>query len=170
MRRSAQWKRQLGPFLGMVAMVLGLAWTLQAHAVEPGHWGPGDGSGHGLLINCNLSDECAVFWFNHASADEQVWLLGVPNCARGADEICDVSLTKPSAPGWNGAPGEVDIGESVGTLEITPFEDGTLGVDWQVIALFPDWCTGISVGGLYFRECIGQDVFHPIATNPPARE
>lgn len=153
----------------VLAGLVGLAFMAgPALAVEPGHYGPGDQSGHGVFINCNSSDECAVFWFNHLSEDEQVWLMGVPNCERGADAICDVSLTRPSAAVFNGRPGQVDIGESVGTLELTPMTDGTLGADWNVISLRPDECIGIGIGGLILRECIGPEIWQLIAGNPPA--
>ena len=150
---------------GLLALVFAAS---PAMAVEPGHYGPADGSGHGVFINCNSGDECAVFWFNHLSADDNIWLMGVPNCERGADAFCDVSLTMPSAARFNGQPGEVDIGPSVGTLELTPMADGTLAADWNVISLRPDACLGITPGGLIFRGCIGVQTWSLIAGNATA--
>jgi len=153
----------LAVMAGMFSLVLLAA---PAFAVEPGQYGPADESGHGVVINCNSNDECAVFWFNHFSADDNFWLMGVPNCDRGADAVCDVSLTMPSAPGFNGQPGEVDIGESVGTLALTPMADGTLAADWNVIALRPGQCLDIGIGGLLSRDCIGLEIWQAIAGGP----
>jgi len=156
----------------VMAGLLGLAciagMASPAFSVEPGQYGPADQSGHGVFVNCNSNDQCAVFWFNHLSPDEQVWLMGVPNCDRGADQVCDVSLTRPSEPRWNGEPGAVDIGDSVGTLALTPMPDGTLAADWNVIALRPEACLGIGPGGLLLRDCIGPDIWHLIAGNAPS--
>ena len=152
----------------VLASMLSLAFmAAPAMAIEPGQYGPADASGHGVFINCNASDECAVFWFNHFNADDNFWLMGVPNCERGADAVCDVSLTMPSAPFFNGRPGELDIGPSVGTLELTPMEDGSLVADWNVMALRPDECLNIGSGGLILRKCIGPQTWSLIAGNPP---
>jgi len=135
----------------------------EAEAVEPGQYGPADNSGHGVFINCNAADECAVFWFNHFGPGDNFWLMGVPNCERGSDTVCDVALTMPSASVFNGRPGGVEVGPSVGTLELTPMEDGSLIADWNVIALRQDECLDITPGGMIFRECIGVQTWHKIA-------
>lgn len=87
---------------------------------------------------------------------QQVWLLSLMNCDRGADCVTELARTNGQ---WFGSMITFDPPEVFVELSLTP--EG-LVVDFEALALRPDVCSGAS-GGLILNKCFGTAEFKLLA-------
>jgi len=140
--------------LGFILALLVIV-AFPAKAVEPGWYSPLDGSGQGVIVRCNDSDECVASWLTYA--DSQIWLISTENCNR-AENVCNFAFARTEGQ-WFGRSFEFGPVEVTAEIEQTP--DSIL-VDFDARRLFPEQCDTGS-GGLILRNCIGVAEFFRIA-------
>ena len=129
-----------------------------AEAIEPGWYSPSDGSGQGIIVRCNSSDECVVSWLTYKDSS-QIWLNSNELCPLNAQE-CATSMSRFTGS-WMGRFGEAEALDPEVNVVLTQ-EDTGLRVEWEALRLFPEFCdTG--TGGLIFRECVGDKLFEVLA-------
>jgi len=131
-------------------------------AVEPGWYGPGDGSGRGLLVHCQDGGSCGFAWFDHGDGSRQVWLTGAESCQRG--EVCATDLLRPTADGFGGIGGPVDLGLPVGDVLIEPM-DGAIRISWLAIVsgrCVDDGGAPLGTSGLWSGGCLRTDQVWPL--------
>lgn len=138
----------------ILAVLAGLVLAANVFAVEPGWYGPADGTARGILIHCQPSGACGFAWFDHTDGTEQVWLTGAESCQRG--EVCAVDLLRPTADGFGGIGGTAALGIPVGDIVITP-RDGAIELDW--LAIVSGRCVGdggapLGTSGLWSGGCL----------------
>lgn len=124
---------------------------------QAGHWYNADHPGHGIQINRDSGFGYAVTWYLYRKDGTTAFLTGESTCE---EFPCVIPLVEPSA-GFMGE-GELDLGEPVGILELTPTEEGDLDVTYELIDWIPE-CFGIGSGGLIFQGCIGEFVMEKLA-------
>ena len=133
---------------------------------QAGHWYNADHPGHGIQINRDSGFGYAVTWYLYRKDGSTAFLAGESTCEQFP---CVIALVEPSA-GFMGS-GELDLGEPVGVLELTPLAtcqgtgcpEGALEVKYDLISWLSEDCLGQSPGGLIFQGCIGSFVMEKLA-------
>ena len=135
-----------------------LSTAATASAIEPGWYSPLDGSGQGIIVRCNASDECVVSWLTYKDSS-QIWLNSNELCLLDAQE-CAASMSRFTGS-WMGRSRDAEALDPEVNVVLTQ-EDTGLRVEWEALRLFPEFCdTG--TGGLIFRECVGDKLFKVLA-------
>ena len=124
----------------------GLVLAASAFAA-PGLWYAPDRPGHGISISQPTEGGYAVLWYLPTRSGVAAYLIADP-CP---DFPCVSALYSPAAR-WLG--GGLNMGEPVGEIEIGVGEP--LPVRYDLRAWDVETCTGISPGGVLFRECAGR--------------
>ena len=143
--------------VGILLLFLAATLVFAAHAkaVEPGWYSPLDGSGQGIIVRCNSSDECVASWLTYAGG--QAWFISTENCPR-ADTVCAFQFARTEGQ-WFGS--EFELGPVEITAEVEQTSDSIL-VDFDARRLFPERCDTGS-GGLILNDCIGVAEFFILA-------
>lgn len=121
-----------------------------AHADPSGHWYNPDKPGYGIQINRDGGFGHAITWYLYRKDGSSAFLTGMETCE---EFPCIVSLAEPTAVFLNG---DAELGDAVGSLELTPQADGTLKADYDLRVFLGEECANISGGGLLLRGCIGK--------------
>lgn len=123
---------------------------------DSGWWYDADHPGHGITISQDSGHGHGVLWFLHRVDGSSAFLVAGENCEKFP---CVVTLHEPTAAWMGGAtsqPGaDFDLGDPVGSLELTPQEDGSLTAKFDLYYWRGD-CIGVSPGGAILRGCIGS--------------
>lgn len=117
---------------------------------QAGHWYNPDKPGYGIQINRDAGFGQAVTWYLYRKDGTSAFLTGMETCEQFP---CIVSLAEPTARFLDG---DAVLGDAVGSLELTPLEDGTMEAEYDLRLWLGEECTDISGGGLLFRGCIGK--------------
>jgi hypothetical protein len=118
----------------------------EAEALEPGWYGPGDGTGQGLLVHCQPSGACGAVLFTSGNGD-QIYYILARSCERGLP--CESGLHRPSTEGpamaGTDSAGPMVLGPIEGEITATPFGTGLI-LDYAVWTI--DQCndSGVPVG------------------------
>lgn len=116
---------------------------------QSGHWFDASHPGHGIQINRDSGFGYAVTWYLYRKDGTTAFLTGETTCE---EFPCVIALVEPSASFMGG---NLELGDPVGTLELTLTGDGNLDAQYDLISWLKADCAGILVGGLLFRKCIG---------------
>ena len=142
----------------LFAAVLLFAASAAAHAeVNPaGWWSDPEHDGAGLVISQDSGFGHGVLWFLHRVNGSSAFLIAGENCE---EFPCVTTLHEPTAAWMGGAtsqPGpEFDLGDPIGSLEMSFREDGSLAVKFNLYNWRED-CRGLGAGGAIFRACVGN--------------
>lgn len=115
-----------------------------------GHWYNPNKTGHGIQINRDGGFGHAVTWYLYRVDGSSAFLTALETCE---EFPCVVSLAEPTARFLDG---DADLGDAVGSVELTPLEDGGLRADYDLRLFLGEQCQDVSVGGLLFRGCVGK--------------
>lgn len=133
------------------AIILIAVVALTGSAVAaPGTWYNPDRDGHGVQINRDSGFGHGVTWYLYRPDGTTSFLVAKEPCLGFP---CVAELVEPTA-GFMG--GNLDLGETVGILEIGVAEGNALSVRYELSAWLLDQCDGLTPGGLIFRKCVGQ--------------
>jgi len=122
-----------------------------------GMWYDPEHPGHGLQISGDNGFGRSLVWYLHRADGSTGFVISGENCESFP---CVVALYEPTSGFLGGKFGgpELELGEPVGMLELTPVEGGFEG-EYDLIGFASDNCSGISPGGLIFRGCVGKVSF-----------
>jgi len=115
-----------------------------------GHWYDADKPGHGIQIDRDGGFGHAVTWYLYRKDGSSAFLTAGQTCE---EFPCVVTLHEPSARFLDGG---AELGDPVGSVELTPQEDGTLEADYDLILFLGEECLNITPGGLIFKQCVGK--------------
>ena len=115
-----------------------------------GHWYDADHIGHGIQIDRDGGFGHAITWYLYRKDKSSAFLTSGQTCE---EFPCIVTLHEPSARFLDG---DVELGDPVGSVELTPQEDGTLEADYDLRLFLGEECKNITPGGLIFRQCVGK--------------
>jgi len=115
-----------------------------------GHWYDADKPGHGIQIDRDGGFGHAITWYLYRKDKSSAFLTSGQTCE---EFPCIVTLHEPSARFLDG---DVELGDPVGSVELTPQEDGTLEADYDLRLFLGEECLNITPGGLLFRQCVGK--------------
>ena len=115
-----------------------------------GHWHDADKPGHGIQIDRDGGFGHAITWYLYRKDKSSAFLTSGQTCE---EFPCIVTLHEPSARFLDG---DVELGDPVGSVELTPQEDGTLEADYDLRLFLGEECLNITPGGLLFRQCVGK--------------
>ena len=115
-----------------------------------GHWYNPSKPGYGVQINRDSGAGHAITWYLYRKDGSSAFLTAFETCE---EFPCIVSLSEPTSRFLDG---NADLGNAVGSLELTPQPDGTLKADYDLRAWLGEECNNLSGGGLLFRGCIGK--------------
>jgi hypothetical protein len=90
-----------------------------------------------------------VTWYLYRLDGSSAFLVGSETCA---EFPCVLEMVEPTAA-WMG--GALDLGETVGSLEIGVADEDGLTIQYDLRSWVPEYCTDISPGGVIFRKCAG---------------
>lgn len=136
-----------------VAFVILALFSVSAVASDDfaGLWYNPDKPGHGIQINRDGGFGHAITWYLYRKDGSSAFVTALETCE---EFPCVVSLAEPTARFLDG---DAELGDAVGSVELTPQEDGSLEVDYDLsLFLGADHCYGISPGGMIFRQCVGK--------------
>jgi len=123
----------------------------------PGLYHNPDRDGHGLLLTADTGFGNAVIWYLYRRDRSSAVLIGADNCT---EYPCVTALHEPRGP-WMG--GDFDLGDPVGSVEITLLSENTIKVSYDLRAFDPEKCIGVTPGGVIFNECVGNQVLEVLA-------
>ena len=115
-----------------------------------GLWYDPDKSGHGIQINRDGGFGHAVTWYLYRKDGSSAFLTAGATCE---EFPCIVPLHEPTSRFLSG---DTELGDPVGSLELTPNQDGTMEADYDLRIFLGEECFGITPGGLLFRGCVGK--------------
>jgi len=115
-----------------------------------GQWYNPDRSGHGIQINRDGGFGHAVTWYLYRKDGSSAFLTAGQTCE---EFPCVVTLHEPTSRFLDG---DAELGDPVGSVELTPQADGSMKADYDLRVFLGEECFGISGGGMLFRQCIGK--------------
>lgn len=115
-----------------------------------GLWYNPDKPGHGIQINRDGGFGHAITWYLYRKDGSSAFLTALETCE---EFPCVVSLAEPTARFLDG---DAELGDAVGSVELTPQEDGSLEADYDLRLFLGEECFGIGPGGMLFRGCVGK--------------
>lgn len=115
-----------------------------------GHWYNPDKPGYGIQINRDGGFGHAVTWYLYRRDGSSAFLTSMETCE---EFPCVVSLAEPTATFLNG---DAVLGDAIGSVELTPLDNGGLRADYDLRLFLGAECLNTGPGGLLFRGCLGK--------------
>jgi len=136
----------------LIVAVLFIAFSGAAVASDEfaGQWYNPDRSGHGIQINRDGGFGHAITWYLYRKDGSSAFLTAGQTCE---EFPCVVTLHEPTSRFLDGG---AELGDPVGSVELTPQADGTMEADYDLRVFLGEECFGISPGGMIFLGCVGK--------------